>query len=171
MPLEAIVQDFSVWASALINGFGYIGIFVASFVGSASVILPVPVFALIFSAGAILNPVLVGIFAGVGSGLGELTGYGIGFAGNKTIARYKKKHLQWFLLAEKWFQKHRGFWIIFIFAASPLPDDIIGILCGIMKYPVKKFIIASILGKITLSLILAFSGFYSINWLSGLLLY
>lgn len=167
MPIETLIQDFNIWANALIGSLGYLGIFVASFVGSASIILPVPVFALIFSAGAVLNPILVGIFAGIGSALGELTGYGIGFAGNKTIAKYKKKHLNLFLLAEEWFQKHRGFWIIFIFAATPLPDDIIGIVCGIMKYPVRKFIIASILGKITLSLILALSGFYSITLLSS----
>ncbi len=151
---------FSQWAQQFVEATGYLGIFVVSFIGSASIILPVPFIAVVFSAGAFLNPLLVGISAGAGAALGELTGYGLGYGGQKVAKKYKKI----FELAEKWFQKHGGFFVIFIFAATPLPSDVIGLICGAMKYPVKKFIIASLLGKIVANLIVAYAGFYSINW-------
>lgn len=152
---------FAEWAQAFIGGTGYLGIFLVSFIGSASIILPVPFIAVIFSASAFLNPLLVGLLAGFGAALGELTGYGLGYGGQKIVKKYKKT----FELAESWFQKHGGFFVIFVFAATPLPSDVIGLLCGAMKYPVKKFFIASLLGKIIANLIVAYAGFYSIQWI------
>ncbi|NOZ81856.1 MAG: VTT domain-containing protein [Candidatus Micrarchaeota archaeon] len=160
--LENLAASFGSWAQGIIESLGYLGVFVVSFIGSASVLFPLPSFVVVFSAGAFLNPVLVGIISGIGAGLGEATGYGVGAAGAKAIERYRKDKL--FRVAEEWFQRHRGFWIIFIFAATPLPDDIIGILCGIMKYPFRRFVLASVLGKITLGLFLAFGG-HTINGL------
>ncbi len=163
MVLE-FLAGFPAWAQAFVETTGYLGIFLVSFIGSASIILPVPFIAVVFSAGAFLNPLFVGISAGFGAALGELTGYGVGYGGQKIMKKYKP----YFDLAEKWFQKHGGFFVIFIFAVTPLPSDVIGLLCGAMKYPVKKFIIASLLGKIVANLIVAYAGFYSISWILGL---
>ncbi len=150
--------------SALVQTFGYLGVFLSSFASSASVIFPVPGFVVTVSAGAFLNPFLVGLVSGIGSGLGEATGYGVGWVGSKAVKRLKKD--RFFRMAEEWFQKNRGFLIIFIFAATPLPDDIIGILCGLMKYPFRKFLVASIMGKTSLGLLLAFAGNYGYSFFS-----
>ena len=146
-------------------GFGYAGIFLSSFIGSASVLLPLPSFALVFAAGALLNPFGVGLAAGAGAALGELTSYGIGYGG-KLILEKKRKDFAWLKKAGKWMNKVGGFALIFVFAATPLPDDIIGIVCGSIKYDIKKFILATLLGKIVLSMLLAFGGYYGLAWVT-----
>ena len=158
----------------LVNTFGYLGVFIASILGSATVILPTPLFLLIFFAGGVLNPFLVGIIAGVGSAIGELIAYAVGFGSRKLIEKrkvtLKKKGLgEWLVKGQKWMHKRGGFFVVFIFAATPLPDDVIGIICGSIRYDLKKFFIAVALGKIILSLVLAYAGFYGIGWILGYL--
>ena len=156
----------------LVTAFGYLGVFIASILGSATVILPMPLFLLIFFAGSILNPFLVGIIAGVGSAIGELVAYAVGFGGRKIVdkkkVKLKKQGLgKWFRRGQAWMHKRGGFLVIFLFAATPLPDDVIGIICGSIKYDLKKFFIATLLGKILLSLGIAYAGYYSMGWVLG----
>ena len=156
-----------------LSSVGYIGVFLASVIGSATVIFPLPIFLVIFMAGAALNPFLVGIVAGVGSAIGELIAYGVGFGGRKLLEKkieLKKKGLgYWLRRGQKWMHRTGGFFVVFLFAATPLPDDVIGIICGSIRYDIKKFFIACLLGKIVLSLLIAYAGFYGINWVLGYL--
>lgn len=162
MPFDWIA-GFPAWAQSFVAATEYIGIFIVSLIGSASIILPVPFIVVVFSSAVFLNPFVVGLSAGFGAAIGELTGYGVGYGAHGLVKKYK----YWFELAEKWFQKHGGFFVIFIFAATPLPFDIVGLVTGAMKYPIKKFFIATLLGKIVANLIVAYAGFYSINWILG----
>lgn len=149
--------------------FGYLGVFLASLLGSATVILPVPIFGVVFTAGAVLNPLLVGIIAGFGSAIGELVSYGIGFGGEKLLEkRLSLKNNKWMIRGKKWMNRYGGFFLVFIFAASPLPDDIIGLICGAIKYDIKKYFLACLLGKILLCLALAYGGYYGLSWVLSL---
>lgn len=143
------------WSQSIVSTFGYLGVFLASFVGSATVILPAPVFLAIFAAGSVLNPWLVGIIGGLGAALGELTGYIVGRGGKKVI---EKKHKKWIDRTKSWFEKHGAFPIITLFAATPLPDDVVGILCGVINYDLKKFFLATLIGKIAMMTALAWGG-------------
>ena|SRR3989338_2768909 len=148
----------------LVVSFGYLGVFLASLIGSASIFLPLPSFLIVTAAGTTLNPILVGIAAGLGSAIGELVGYLIGLGllyGKKRISR--KKENKYSKLVKKWFRRKRGMAIIFIFALTPLPDDIVGIVCGAIKYDVKKFFVATLAGKIILHIALAYAGLYGIE--------
>jgi membrane protein YqaA with SNARE-associated domain len=107
---------------------------------------------------------MVGIAAGAGSALGELTGYAVGKGSQKVLSAKDHKWLKW---GEGWFSKKRGFLVIFIFAATPLPDDVTGILGGMFRYDWKRFLLASFLGKTLLNIILALSGFYGIGFFLG----
>jgi hypothetical protein len=49
--------------------YGYLGVFLASLIGSATIILPMPAFAVTFAMGGTLPSPLL---AGLGAGLGEL---------------------------------------------------------------------------------------------------
>jgi len=113
-----------------------------------------------------LNPLLVGLIAGLGAAIGEFTGYGLGLGGRKVIEKKYKKDIE---KVEKLFQRYGGFLIIVLFAATPLPDDIVGLLGGTLRYSLKKFFIASLIGKIILNLALAYAGFYGLNWILSVL--
>ena len=68
--------------------YGYPGIFVINLLGNATVALPAPSLAIVSVAGSVLNPYLVGLFAGAGSALGELTGYLAGYSGDLCRCRW-----------------------------------------------------------------------------------
>lgn len=161
MDMASLVSAFLAWSASVASTWGYLGIFLISVIGSATIFFPAPVFLVVFASGAVLNPLLVGISAGLGSALGELTGYGVGFAGEKAIG---KKHERWLKRANAWAGKYKMFTVIVIFAATPLPDDVVGILCGAIKYDVKKFFIASLTGKLIMNVSLALGGYYGYQW-------
>ena len=144
-----------------ISEWGYLGILLVSLVSSASILFPIPDFILIFTLGSVLNPFLVALFAAIGSGTGECTGYILGLGGKEILKKKYGKQLKG--VREK-FTKYGSFIWIIILGATPLPDDIVGIFCGIIRYDFKKFYIAAFIGKLILYLFLAYSGYYSINW-------
>jgi membrane protein DedA with SNARE-associated domain len=164
MDILALAQQFVLWSQDIAVTWGYLGIFVVSILGNASIFLPVPVFVISFFAGAILNPWLVGISAGVGAAIGELTGYVLGIGGREVI---KSKNKKWLSKAKKWSDNKGVFPVIILFAVTPLPYDIIGILAGIIKYDLKRFFLATVIGKVIINVILAWAGFYSVAWVAG----
>jgi membrane protein DedA with SNARE-associated domain len=121
-----------------------------------------------FTAGLGLNPFLVGLTAGLGSAFGELTGYLIGLGGEEMIKQKKKKNSKWVEYFEKLFKKH-GFPIVMITAAIPFPFDVIGVLCGVSNYDIKKFLIATSIGKIIKCLLIAYAGVLGISYLLNII--
>ncbi len=57
--------------------YGYLGVFIISVLGNATLIFPAPSFTVV-AFGAVLNPYFVGILAGCGAAVGEMTGYTLG---------------------------------------------------------------------------------------------
>lgn len=145
-----------VWGQSFISSYGYIGVFVLEFLFTASVLFPLPAEPLIVFAGALMNPFLVGLIAGLAASLGECISFLIGKAGHMTI---KKKHEKKLGKIEMIFNKH-GFWSLPIFAFTPLPADLVGLVAGFLKYDIKKFFLGMLIGKIPRALILAYFGYY-----------
>jgi membrane protein YqaA with SNARE-associated domain len=145
----------------LIKNYGYFGVLISSFITSATIIIPLPTHVFIFAFGTLLNPFLVGLSAGVGSTLGEFTGYLIGKGGNKLLeTKYEKKIKQ----LERGFDKWGAYFIIFG-AATPFPFDIIGIFCGSINYNVRKFLVATFIGKTLIFILIAAGGSSAISLL------
>ncbi|MFX1312699.1 MAG: VTT domain-containing protein [Promethearchaeota archaeon] len=126
----------------------YIGVFVISIFGNFTIIFPVPyVIALIVISAIIstVNPIMLGLFGALGASIGEVSAWLIGRGSQKIIGdsenieRMKKYiDLGWAPL------------IIFIFAATPLPDDAFLIVLGIAKYSIIKTLIFTFIGKFVL---------------------
>jgi membrane protein YqaA with SNARE-associated domain len=153
------------------------------FLGSASIGFPVPFPFVLFSLsdsliikytinmGYTLNQMLqltpfwleivgIAIIGGLGSALGEFTGYAIGYGTKKITVEINSTILnnvdgfgKMLLKNEK-----RAPVYIFLFALTPLPDDILFLPLGIMKYPFWKCIIPAWLGKNITTI------FYCGNW-------
>jgi len=153
--------------STLVVSYGYIGVFLASFLGSASIIFPIPYLIVFYYLGAshLLNPILISIIGGIGATFGEFILYAVGYSGRKIVSERTIKNLEYFKQA---IDKY-GPIIIFIFAATPLPDDIIYPILGIMKYNIMKISIACFLGKTILTGIVVYSGYFSYEYISLLL--
>jgi membrane protein YqaA with SNARE-associated domain len=146
-----------------VENLGYLGALIAGFLGTSSIFLSVfPSFLVIMALGTKLNPLLVGVLGGVGSGIGQFTHYYIGYAGRYVVSEKRKKQLE--DLGKK-INKY-GLILIFVFAATPLsPDDLVWIPLGAMRYPKAKALLAAIAGKTVLNLIYAYSGYYGLKFL------
>ncbi|MFC1926304.1 YqaA family protein [Chloroflexota bacterium] len=146
------------------ESYGYLGAFLISLVSSATIILPVPGMVLIFALGATFNPVLIGLAAGAGSALGEITGYMLGYSG-QTIFQNSKIYLR----MEKW-MRQRGTIVIFILSFVPnTVFDLAGAAAGVLRFPLWKFLIVCFAGKTLRNILVAAAGAWGIPWLSGFL--
>jgi membrane protein DedA with SNARE-associated domain len=132
-----------------------------SLLGAASVFFPVPDSAIIFAlAGSgLFNPLLITVAATIGGTVGEFSGYLLGFSGRKTIKKRYGKNINFF---DQLFKKY-GSLAIFIFALTPLPDDLIFIPLGVMRYSVVKAFIPAFIGKFILNLIIVYSGVFLVD--------
>jgi membrane protein YqaA with SNARE-associated domain len=108
-----------------------------------------------------LNPLVVGILAGVGSAVGDLTSYLVGFFGTAALQKYEKRTPNLILKLMRFF-KNFGFWLILLFAFLPSPFDFIGVASGVAKYDIKKFLLALIIGRTARSILLAYGTYYLI---------
>jgi membrane protein YqaA with SNARE-associated domain len=136
--------------------YGYLGIFFISLVGSMSLFVPIPYTIVIFTMGGLpgFEPLWIAAAAGLGSAIGEFSGYLIGVGGRKAIGQKYRKKMDFLV---KLFKKF-GPVAIFLFALTPLPDDLLFIPLGVMRYSLVRAFIPALIGKFFSNLIIAYSG-------------
>ncbi len=148
------VEDFA--------AYGYPGIFLIALMANATVFLPAPGVAVVFTMGSIFNPIGVALAAGTGGALGELSGYLAGFSGQAVVGRtdvYNK--------ISPWIEKYGG-WTILVLSAIPNPFfDIAGIAAGMAKMKLWRFLLFCWIGQIIKMAMFAFAGAYSIDWIAS----
>lgn len=141
----------------LVKNLSYLGIFLVGLIATSTILFPFPVdIAMFFTPALGLHPLLVSLAVGTGATVGELTGYYLGVGGG-TIKIVKKSRLTKFFTN---FFKKAGFLTILIAAFIPFPFDIVGILAGISRYDVRKFLLATAIGKIFKTLVVAYAGYF-----------
>lgn len=147
-----------------LRGLSYLGAFLAMLMGNATIILPVPGLIIVYLLGAQLNPLLLGLAAGPGAALGELTGYFAGYGGSALIGDRAT-----YLRIRGWMRRY-GLLVIAVLAAIPNPVfDMAGIVAGSMRLRWWKFLLAAAIGKIIQSILVAQAGALSIDWVRTLL--
>jgi membrane protein YqaA with SNARE-associated domain len=144
------------WES--VGNWGYLGVFLVTFIATASFILPIPYLLIVARAGMFLNPLVVTLVAGLAGALGETTGYIIGASGRDLFPQGKL-----FEKANHWMVTY-GFWCVAFFAFVPNPIfDAIGFAAGVLRYPIWKFVLAVFLGK-SLKFLMAAEAHLVIHW-------
>ncbi len=156
---ENALQQLVEWMQQLAQSYGYFGIFLISLVGALSIFFPIPYTVVIFTLGGLFDPFLIAIAAGLGSAVGEFSGYLLGLYGRKVISAERRRKMEFMV---KVFDRF-GPITIFIFALTPLPDDILFIPLGIMHYSLWRALIPALIGKVSMNFIVAYSGRYAIQ--------
>ncbi|MCJ7731110.1 VTT domain-containing protein [Candidatus Bathyarchaeota archaeon] len=149
--------DIWTWMSSLVTTYGYFGAFLISVFGNFTIFFPVPFVITIYAFGATLNPLLLGLACGIGSTIGEFSAYLIGRGGRRMFDDKYGKQLE---TAKLLVQRH-GMAVIFLFAVLPLPDDLILIPLGMIRYDLKKAMLAMFAGKFLMCTAVAYAGRYS----------
>jgi membrane protein YqaA with SNARE-associated domain len=139
--------------------YGYPGIFLLSILANATIILPAPGLAIVFTFGGVFSPLGVGLAAGLGAAIGELSGYLAGVSGQAIIDNPKL-----YGRFEGYMRKYGGLTITAL-AFLPLPVfDLAGVAAGALKMPVHKFLLYCAAGKIPKMILVAYAGAYSVDW-------
>jgi len=141
---------------AELGNYGYLGAFLVSLVSNVTIILPMPGFLLLFALGATFNPILVGLAGAIGGTIGEMTCYLLGYSGRGVVQnrRLYERSVRWL---NRW-----GMLTVFIFAVTPSPFDVMGMVAGLLRFPFWKFFLACLLGKIVKYIGIALAG--ALGW-------
>ena len=157
-------MDIWGWMGQFVQSYGYTGAFLISIFGNFTIFFPVPFTLTIYAFGATLNPLILGFTCGIGSTIGEFSAYLIGMGGRRVIEdRYGDR-----LDGAKRLVQNHGMIIIFLFALLPLPDDLILIPLGMLRYDIRKALIAAFLGKLGMCTLIAYAGRFSYTFVKNL---
>ncbi len=130
------------------NVYGELGIYLAVFListfGNFTVIFPVPytIALIVISALLPVNPFLLGLPAGIGAAIGETSAWVVGRGTQEFLEDSPRINRM-----KGWIDNGWAGALVFIFAATPLPDDAFLIVLGFASYPLWKALIWCFLGK------------------------
>jgi len=140
---------------------GLLGIFLVSMFSHLTVVgrdLFTPAFIALIKY---YHPALLGLSAGIGGAIGEVTAYYWGLGIREAFQKNKEESR-----INKWVEKY-GLLVILIVAASPLPDTPIALLAGSARFSLKKFLLVEAVGKSTYYSVGASIGGYVFQYLMG----
>ena len=148
-----------------LEGYGYLGAFGISILGGATIIVPVPMLAVVFALGGVLTPYWVGVASGLGETIGALiiyiTGHGAGSAFMSSNGKLQSAYLRMMGLMER-----RGSLTLFLLSAVLNPFFYPAALAaGALRFGVKKYFIICWAGKTIKGLTVAYAGFWGLRGL------
>ena len=150
---------------------GYLGLFLISLVAGSPIPLPTPSMVLTFTLGSLLNPLLVGLVAGMGNTIGNAFIYYTGrgslklfkgfnmqdtrvgrFFGNRSISK---------ILSSKNWGEMAIVFLLFIYP-NPVATPLV-LAMGATRFSFTKFLIICCLGKIVQGLLFAYLGHFGLR--------
>ncbi|MEZ4517565.1 MAG: YqaA family protein [Chloroflexota bacterium] len=131
---------------SLIFNFGYLGLFVVSYLSATVVPLSAEV-AVVGMVALGYNAVLIVLIATTGSMLGAVTNYYVGLKGSDFIfSRYYKIEPEALDKAEERFNRWGG--LALFFSWLPFVGDMLTVIAGVLRTDMKIFLFWVLLGRI-----------------------
>jgi len=173
----AIVSPLSQFFEWIMNAavyLGYPGTFLASLLGSASVVVEVPFAGVPFVLSGLregltgpflFDPWLIGILSGVGATIGDMSSYALGYAGRRLVDESNSKGFSRFI------EEHpRATPVaVFVLAATPLPLDPAVVALGVARYSWWKLFLPCLIGEVIFLTLISWAGRLSLDWIIELL--
>jgi len=158
------------WVRAL-EAYGYLGAFLISILGGATIIVPVPMLAVVFALGGVMEYTwVVGLVNGLGETLGALTIYMTGYGGGSAL--YYKTHGRLHAAYQKLMKlmERRGSIVLFSLAAILNPFFYPAALAaGALRFRVRKYFIITWVGKTIKGMTVAYAGYWGLRGLLRML--
>ena len=170
-----MIETIVLFLEKVLVPYGALGVFVASFV--EEIVAPIPSAIVLLASGfiflhgqafslAYLSKLIfvIAIPAGIGMALGSLFIYGIAYwSGKPAIVRFGKYFgISWLDVekAEARFTKTNAdeIAIVLLRALPVVPNTAVSALCGLIRFPVQKYFLLSMLGLSLRALVLAVIG-------------
>jgi uncharacterized membrane protein YdjX (TVP38/TMEM64 family) len=149
------------------NQYGYIGAFFISILGGATVIVPVPMLAVVFALGGVMRyPWLVGISAALGELVGAVTIYMTGHGAGTALShsRFGKIQAVYDRLLD--LMERRG--SLTLFAVTSVVNPFFypaAFACGALRFGLKKYLLIVFTGKIIKCMTVVYAGYWGLKGL------
>lgn len=150
--------------------YGYVGAFFISILGGATIIIPVPMLAVVFTLGGAMTSPLEALLLAIAAALGELIGaltiYMTGHGAGRAIAgsrhgRIQKGYEKMLKLMEK-----RGPLTLFIVASVVNPFFYPAALAaGALRFGMRRYIFIVLAGKLIKCMTVVYAGYFGLKGL------
>ena len=148
--------------------WGYLGAFIISILGGATIIIPVPMLAVVFALGSAMDQLwqvaLVGLSAALGELIGALTIYMTGHGAGRVIVENRRGRIQ--LAYEKLLglMERKGPLVLFIVASVVNPFFYPAALAaGALRFGIWKYSIIVFAGKTIKCMTVVYAGYYGLK--------
>ncbi len=128
---------------------GYLGLVLVNFFGSLIPFIPLPgfIFLASMSVGDQFDLHLLAILSALSATAAKQIIFYVSYEGRRIISEKTRKRMRPF----ERLVKRYGAAAAFVAAATPIPDDLIYVPLGLAKYNPKRFLLATLTGKLVLS--------------------
>ena len=150
--------------------WGYLGAFLISILGGATIIIPVPMLAVVAALAAALGSVgeaaLLGLSAAAGELLGALIIYYTGRGAGTAITSNKQNRIQKVFDKMVGFIERRGALALFAvtFIINPLFYPA-AFVCGAIKFKISKFLLVVAIGKLIKCMTVVYAAYFGLKGL------
>ena len=147
--------------------YGYLGAFFISILGGATIIIPVPMLAVVFALGGVMpSPWLVGLSAALGELVGALTIYMTGHGAGRAISDSKHGRIQKAYERMLDLIERRG--AITLFAVTSVINPFFypaAFACGALRFGLRRYTVIVLTGKIIKCMTIVYAGYFGIKGL------
>jgi len=150
-----------------LRAFGYVGAFAISILGGATIIIPVPMLAVVFALGNVMHYTwLVGISAALGELVGALTIYMTGHGAGRAISSSKHGKIQSAYERMLGIMERRGPIVLFVVASVINPFFYPAALAaGALRFGLTKYILIVLAGKLIKCMTVVYAGYFGLKGL------
>ncbi|MFC1992880.1 VTT domain-containing protein [Chloroflexota bacterium] len=152
--------------------YGYVGAFLISVFGGATIIAPIPMTPVVFGLGTVmkpefapfLGPVFIGAAAGLGETLGGVAIYMTGYGGGTAISDRRYGRLQsTYERLMRWMER-RGALVLFILSAVLNPFFYpVALAAGASRFSIRKYLVICWVGKTIKGISVAAAGYWGLG--------
>jgi membrane protein DedA with SNARE-associated domain len=148
-----------------LQNYGYLGAFFISILGGATVIVPVPMLAIVVALGAVMPmPWLVAILAAMGELIGAMTIYYTGRSAGHALSQSKHGWIQKTYDKVMSFIKKRAAVTLFVVTSIINPFFYpAAFAAGAMRFGIKKYIVVVLAGKLIKSFTVVYAGYFGLK--------
>jgi membrane protein YqaA with SNARE-associated domain len=152
--------------------YGYLGAFIISIFGGATIIAPVPMTPVVFALGTIMKPefapymgpIFVGIAAGLGETIGGISIYMTGYGGGTALQDMKEGKVKSTYLRMTHWVERRGSLTLFVLSAVINPFFYPAALAaGALRFGIWRYSFICALGKTIKGITVASAGYWGLG--------
>ncbi len=165
------VVYYGEWVREEMEGYGYFGAFLISILGGSTIIIPVPMLAVVFALGGVMKYTwLVGLSASLGEVVGALIIYATGYGGGQALYNSKHGKIQAIYDRLMSHMERRGSITLFFLASIINPFFYPAALAaGAMRFGIRRYFLICFLGKTIKAMTVVYAGYWGLKGLFQML--